>query len=128
MRTTEVRQEIATAVERGPSVKVVFPTGMLGAGYPAELVQRGIDKGACAITIDGGSTDSGPFYLGTGVAKATPAAIERDLRTALVLGRKADIPVIVGSCGTSGCDAALDFVADMAVRIAKEEGLEFRLA
>ncbi len=113
---------------RGPSVKVVFPTGMLGAGFPPEMVQRGIDAGACAITIDGGSTDSGPFYLGTGVPKATPAAIERDLRAALVLGRRADIPVIVGSCGTSGCDAALEFVAEMALRIAKEEGLEFRLA
>src|SRR5580704_8168157 len=125
MRTTEVRQEIATAVERGPSVKVVFPTGMLGAGYPAELVQRGIDRGACAIAIDGGSTDSGPFYLGTGVAKSTVAAIERDLRVALVLGSNANIPVIVGSCGTSGCDIALDSVVDIALRIAEEEGLSF---
>jgi acyclic terpene utilization AtuA family protein len=119
---------MTTDLARGPRVKVVFPTGMLGGGFPPEMVQRGIDRGACAITIDGGSTDSGPFYLGTGVPKATPAAIESDLRAALVLGQRAGLPVIIGSCGTSGSDAAVDFIAEMTVRIAAEEGLEFRLA
>jgi hypothetical protein len=111
-----------------PSVKVVFPTGMLGAGFSPEDVQRGIDMGACAIAVDGGSTDSGPFYLGTGIAKTAPAAIERDLRILLVLGRRAGIPVIAGSSGTSGCDIALEALAEMAVKVARDEGLSFRLA
>jgi hypothetical protein len=112
----------------GPSVKVIFPTGMLGAGFSPDDVQRGIDMGASAIAVDGGSTDSGPFYLGTGTAKTAPAAIERDLGRLLVLGRRAGIPVIVGSCGTSGCDIALETLAEMAIKIAEQEGLSFLLA
>lgn len=110
------------------TVKVVYPTGMLGAGFSAEAIQRGIEMGADAIAIDGGSTDSGPYYLGTGVPKQTAAAIERDLRAALIAARRAGIPLIVTSCGTSGCDQALDGVVAMTHRIAREENLAFPMA
>jgi len=36
---------------------------MLGGGFPAETITRGIALGADIIAIDGGSTDSGPHYL-----------------------------------------------------------------
>ncbi len=41
-------------------VGIIFPSGMLGAGFTAESIKRGIAMGATAIAIDGGSTDSGP--------------------------------------------------------------------
>ena len=44
--------------------KVLIPAGMLGAGFTPESVARGIALGADAIAVDGGSTDSGPYYLG----------------------------------------------------------------
>jgi len=115
-----------TSPER--SVGVIFPSGMLGGGFSAESVKRGIEMGATAIAIDGGSTDSGPHYLGASVAKTAASAVERDLRILLAAARENGIPLIVGSCGTSGTDAGVDWVADIALRIAAEDRLSFRMA
>src|SRR5688572_6683155 len=101
------------------SIGVIFPTGALGAGFPIELLRDGVAMGATAIAVDAGSTDSGPYYLGTGSAKPSAPAIEQDLRYMLVVGREAGIPVVVGTCGTSGTSEGVDLLAEMAERIAK---------
>ena len=49
-----------------PLVRVLVPVGMLGGGFPAHTVRRGITLGADVIAVDAGSTDSGPYYLGAG--------------------------------------------------------------
>ena len=108
--------------------KVLVPTGMLGAGFTAASVDRGIARGAHAIAIDGGSTDSGPAYLGAAMPKMPAEAIAADLRLAITKGLAAHIPVIVGSAGTSGTDAGVDWVADLVEAIAVDEGLTLRLA
>jgi hypothetical protein len=115
-----------SATEQG--VGIIFPSRMLGAGFTEESVRRGIAMGATAIAIDGGSTDSGPHYLGAGVAKTSASAVERDLRILLAAARENRIPLIVGSCGTSGTDAGVDWIADIAARIAAEDRLSFRMA
>ncbi len=117
-----------TKVEGETSVGVIFPSGMLGAGFTAASVKRGIAMGATAIAIDGGSTDSGPHYLGASVSKSDASAVEHDLRILLVACRDAGIPLIVGSCGTAGADAGVDWVAAIAMRIAEAERLSFCLA
>lgn len=114
--------------EARDKVGVIFPTGMIGAGFPAELVQRGIDLGAVAITIDGGSTDSGPYYLGSGIAKTSAPAVKRDLRIAMTAAIGAGIPLVVGSCGTAGTHEGVDWVAELARQVAAEEKLELKLA
>ena len=111
-----------------PGVGIIFPSGMLGAGFTAESVKRGVAMGATAIAVDGGSTDSGPYYLGAGVAKTAASAVERDLRILLAAARENRIPLIVGSCGTAGTDSGVDWIADIAVRIAAEDRLSFRMA
>jgi hypothetical protein len=78
-------------------VGIIFPSGMLGAGFTAESVKRGVAMGATAIAVDGGSTDSGPYYLGAGVAKTAASAVESDLRILLAAARENRIPLIVGS-------------------------------
>ncbi|MWB98547.1 acyclic terpene utilization AtuA family protein [Agromyces seonyuensis] len=110
------------------SIRIVFPIGMLGGGFPEETVARGIRLGADAIAVDGGSTDSGPSYLGAGVAKTPRGAAKRDLRVMLVAARAAGIPVVVTSAGTSGTDSGVDWLAGIAQEIADEESLTFRLA
>ena len=112
----------------GPGVGIIFASGMLGAGFSAESVKRGIAMGAAAIAVDGGSTDSGPYYLGAGTAKTDASAVGRDLRILLAAARENRIPLIVGSCGTAGTDGGVDWVADIATRIAAEERLSFRMA
>ncbi|MEU8378807.1 acyclic terpene utilization AtuA family protein [Streptosporangium sp. NPDC048865] len=116
--------------ERVPreAVRILVPSGMLGAGFPPETVDRGIGLGADVIAVDGGSTDSGPYYLGSGTAKTTAAAVARDLRILLRAAAGAGIPLIVGSCGTSGTDSGVDWVAGIVGGILREEGLELRVA
>ncbi len=109
-------------------VRVLVPVGMLGGGFPAESIGRGIALGADAVAIDGGSTDSGPHYLGTATAKTARAAVARDLRMILGIARRAGVPVIVGSCGTSGTDAGVEWVHEIVCEIAAEEKLELEIA
>jgi hypothetical protein len=67
-------------------VRVLVPAGMLGAGFTAESIGRGIALGADVIAVDGGSTDSGPAYLATASAKTPAEAIAADLRLMLTAG------------------------------------------
>ncbi|MEU1972008.1 acyclic terpene utilization AtuA family protein [Microbacterium sp. NPDC019599] len=113
---------------RPTAVRIVFPIGMLGGGIAPETVERGIELGADAIAVDGGSTDSGPHYLGAGVPKSSRGSLKSDLRTLLVASRRAGIPVVVTTCGTSGTDAGVEWVADIAREIAREEDLRFTMA
>ena len=41
---------------------------------------------------------------------------------------EAGIPLLVGSCGTSGCDIAVDWTRDIVLEIAREQGLTPRIA
>jgi hypothetical protein len=109
-------------------VRVLVPTGMLGAGFTAESISRGIALGADVIAIDGGSTDSGPAYLATASAKTPAEAVAADLRLMLTAGAAAGVPVIVGSAGTGGTDAGVDWVAGIADEIARAENLPLRMA
>ena len=109
-------------------VRVLVPTGMIGAGTTTALVQAGIDLGADVIACDGGSTDSGPYYLGASTPKTTERAVANDLRIMLKAAAAAGIPVIVGSCGTSGTNAGVDWLAGIAHRVMAEEGLALDVA
>jgi hypothetical protein len=101
---------------------------MLGAGFDPATVERGLTLEPDVIAVDGGSTDSGPYYLGTGEAKTTAAAVARDLRILLLAAAAAHIPVIVGSCGTSGANAGVDWVAAIAASIIEREQLNLNVA
>ncbi|WP_137845018.1 acyclic terpene utilization AtuA family protein [Microbacterium sp. 2FI] len=120
--------EDAAAARRPGSVRIIFPIGMLGGGVIADTVARGIALGADAIAVDGGSTDSGPHYLGAGIAKTSRGSLKKDLRILLVAARGAGIPLVVTTCGTSGTDSGVDWVAGMAREIAAEESLGFTMA
>lgn len=110
------------------SVNVLVPTGALGAGIRREHVWAGLAAGAHAIACDAGSTDSGPAYLATGRPKYSRAAVKADLAILMQAQAEAGIPLLIGSCGTSGCDDALDWTCDIALEIAAEHGLAPRIA
>jgi hypothetical protein len=109
-------------------INVIVPVGAMGGGIRAEHVQRGLDLGAHAIACDAGSTDSGPAYLATGKSKYSRDSVKADLAILMRAQAAAGIPLLIGSCGTSGCDMALDWMVDIAREIAREEGLRPRIA
>src|SRR5215475_4717478 len=115
-------------VEKNPSVRVLVPAGVLGWGVRAEEIELGIKQAPHAIAVDAGSTDSGPAYLATGRTKYGRGSIKRDLSILMDARRRAGIPLLIGSCGTSGCDMAVDQTLEVALEIAREQGDRPRIA
>jgi len=110
------------------TTNILVPVGALGAGVREDAVQAGLVAGAHAIACDAGSTDSGPAYLATGRSKYSRDAVKSDLAILMRAQAQAGIPLLIGSCGTSGCDAALDWTCDIALEIAREHKLSPRIA
>ncbi len=110
------------------TINVLVPVGAVGAGVRDSDVQHGLAAGAHAIACDAGSTDSGPAYLATGRSKYSRDAVKADLAILMRAQAMAGIPLLIGSCGTSGCDMAVDWMRDIALEIAREEGLSPRIA
>ena len=50
-------------------IKVLVPSGVLGLGFDLEALNNGVKNNPDIISIDGGSTDSGPYSLGSGTSK-----------------------------------------------------------
>ena len=80
-------------------VKIIVPTGSLGAGVREAEIAFGLALGAHAIASDAGSTDSGAAYLATGKSKNNRGAVKRDLTILMKAQAEAGIPIIVGTCG-----------------------------
>jgi hypothetical protein len=109
-------------------VRVLSASGQIGSGFLESSLARGISLEPHVIACDGGSTDAGPAHLGSGKPHFSREGTKRDLRL-MMLGRdKLDVPLIVGSCGFGGGDAGVDWMRDIALEIAREEGLKFKLA
>jgi hypothetical protein len=109
-------------------IKIIVPTGMLGAGVERDHIRYGIACGAHAIATDSGSTDSGPSYLARGVSKMNREAIRQDLEVLMGEANRAGIPLLVGTCGTSGTDAGVDWTRDIAIEVAGELGITPKIA
>ena len=56
--------------------RVLVPSGVLGLGFDRDALRAGIERNPDLISIDGGSTDSGPHYLGTGTSKYSRASAD----------------------------------------------------
>ncbi|WP_077000482.1 acyclic terpene utilization AtuA family protein [Variovorax sp. KK3] len=110
------------------TINVIVPTGALGVGVREEDLDAGLAAGAHAIACDAGSTDSGPAYLATAIAKYSRAAVKSDLAVLMRAQARGRIPLLIGSCGTSGANAAVDWTLDIALEIAREQGLHPRIA
>jgi hypothetical protein len=108
-------------------VSIIVPTGMLGGGVNRTQIQYGLRRGASAIAVDSGSTDSGPAYLARGVSKMNRESIKRDLQILMAEASAAKIPLLVGTCGTSGTDAGVDWTRDIALEVAAELGIKPRI-
>ena len=109
-------------------VRVLVPSGALGLGYDRAALAAGVAAGPDLIAIDGGSTDSGPHYLGTGTSKYSRATTRAEWAGLMAARRQARVPLVIGTAGTCGTDAMVDWLADITREIATETGERLRLA
>lgn len=108
--------------------RLLSTSGLLGYGFPEASLDAGMAREPHMIGVDGGSTDPGPYYLGSGKCVNSRMAMKRDLRLMLRAARKQRIPMVIGSCGGAGGEPHLQTVAAIVREIAREDGLHFRLA
>ena len=109
-------------------IRILSATGILGSGFREATLQRAMTLKPDFIGADSGSTDPGPYYLGSGETLFSDSAYKRDLRLMLLAGRAAKVPVIVGSACTAGTDSQVERLVGIAREIAREEKLTFKLA
>ena len=107
--------------------RVLVPSGVLGLGFDREALERGMMAKPDIICIDGGSTDSGPFYLGTGTSKYAREVCKAEWRILMIARAAANIPLVIGSCGTCGSKTAVDWMYDITVELAHELNQSIRI-
>lgn len=112
----------------GAVYRMLSTSGILGYGFPESSLRRGEERGIDMIGVDGGSTDPGPYYLGSGRTLSSRRAMKRDLREMVLAGRRQGVPVVIGTAGGAGGTPHLAITADIVREIVREEGLHLRLA
>jgi hypothetical protein len=89
---------------------------------------RAVQQGAHFIGCDAGTTDSGPYYLGSGNARGPREGSKRNLRLMIREALNADIPVIIGSAGHAGGTPHLNWTLEIVHELARENAWHFKLA
>jgi len=109
-------------------LKALAATGNLSTGFQEESLVRAVEQGANFVGCDAGTTDSGPYYLGSGNPRGPREGTKRNLRIMLREALRAGIPVIVGSAGHAGGRPHLDWTVGIVRELARENGWHFKLA
>jgi hypothetical protein len=115
-------------VDKSVTTKILIPSGALGLGYDRDALMRGIELKPDLIAIDGGSTDSGPHYLGTGTSKYSRSSIKSEWRELMQARAMANVPLVIGTAGTCGADDAVDWLLDITKEIATETDQDVTVA
>ncbi len=108
-------------------MKIVSLCGLLGYGYSEESLKLAFSEKVDYVGVDAGSTDPGPYYLGSGKSFTDRGAVKRDLSLAMPLALEQKAPFIIGTAGGAGSDAHVEWLLDIIREIAKEKNLSFKL-
>ena len=108
--------------------RVLIPSGALGLGFDEAALARGVEARPDIICIDGGSTDSGPYYLGTGTSKYSRASTLSEWRRLMKARARAGVPLVIGTAGTCGTDATVDWMAAITKDAAEALGQKVKVA
>jgi len=109
-------------------VKILTPLGMLGYGLNVPEFWKGVALKPDVITVDSGSTDSGPQKLGAGVMTCSREAYVKDISVLLKACFEHRLPVHISSAGGDGTNAHVDVFFEIVREIAKREGYSFKVA
>ncbi len=101
--------------------RVLSPTAILGYGFPLESLYNGLSLEPDVIAVDAGSTDPGPYYLGSGEPLVPDEAVRRDLYYLVKASKEHEIPLVIGSAGGGGSrlhvERTLRLLGDIAGRL-----------
>ena len=109
-------------------VRVLVPSGALGLGWDQAALEAGIANAPDLIAIDGGSTDSGPHYLGTGTSKYARASTKLEWGALIEAARRAGCPLVIGTAGTCGAGSAVDWLLEITRECLREQGATAKIA
>ena len=124
------RQKFAkSSTEPFEPFKIFTPSPILGYGYDLDEFWQTVDEEQpAAIIIDAGSTDPGPYMLGTGKTLCSKASYVRDLTPILEACATYGTKFLVSSAGGAGTNAQVDFLIDIIREIVEANGWSFKLA
>ncbi len=108
-------------------MKIVALNGLLGYGYSEEALNLAFSEKVDYLGVDAGSTDPGPYYLGSGKSFTDRGAVKRDLELALPKALESKAPFIIGSAGGAGSVRHVEWLKEIILEIAKEKNLKFLL-
>ena len=110
------------------SISYLSLSGILGYGYAPVSLENALKADLDFIGVDGGSTDPGPYYLGSGKGFVKRLQIKRDLSLILKPAKMRGIPVIIGSAGGSGARPHVQTLLEIITEIVREQHLSLKTA
>ncbi len=110
------------------AVRMMSASGILGYGFPESSLKAALELKPHMVGVDGGSSDPGPHYLGSGKTLNSRLAMKRDLALLLRGAIANGIPMMIGTCGGAGGEPHLQACADIVREIAREHDLHFSMA
>jgi hypothetical protein len=96
---------------------------MLGYGFPLASLEEAERRGFALLAIDAGSTDPGPYYLGSGRPFVSETMVRRDLDLLLPAARRQNARVVIGSSGGAGTADQLAFVVEIVKKVVADQKL-----
>ena len=108
-------------------MKIVALNGLLGYGYSEEALNIAFSEKVDYLGVDAGSTDPGPYYLGSGKSFTDRGAVKRDLSLALPKALEHKAPFIIGTAGGAGSSEHVAWLKEILLEIAQEKNLSFKL-
>src|SRR5258706_4347092 len=110
-------------------IGVMTPTGSLGGGFSFPDFRRCMaEEEIDVLAVDGGSTDIGPYYLGSANPFSSKIEMKGEFGETLRAGLEKGIPVIVGTAGGAGGRPHVEWMRDIAIELAAENGWRFKMA
>lgn len=109
-------------------LRILALNGFLGYGYTVESLMNGMKMHPDYICADAGSSDPGPYYLGSGNQLVSPSQVYRDLFHVLPSALETHTPIIIGSAGTAGAEPHLQSFLNTLNEVSSDLKLQFNAA
>lgn len=111
-------------------LSVLVSTGNLGDNIiEKSSFYKGLKHNINYLAADAGTADAGPTFLGADMPHNPIKWEEHDIELLLVEGRRRNIPVIIGSCSTTGTDRCVDLYAEIVKSLSSKHKLTpFKMA